>query len=349
MRYLQTELHNCHAITEGADGSGRKMIRVPEWVRNSMGQIGKTYTAYNTPNTEIRFCMKSDSVTLRFQIFHPEGSSYADQVLEVYFGCFQDDALRILDDSHCEITVKKPENMELLKSLAQKEHMSFSPEVVRILAPGDCHLMLLSVKGEVMPPAAEQLPAKTWLAYGSSITQGSNGLHPAGSYASIAAAKLGVDLLNFGFGGSALLEPEMADYLASRTDFDWISLEMGINMIWDIGENRPGDPDFFRKRVDYFVSAIADAHRDKWIFCLDLFCNKDDFTGAGQTDCYRRIVREKVEAMGRDKVVYVNGLGYPGSPDGLCTDLIHPSAKGCADIGNRLAERMAAYVTVENA
>lgn len=347
MIYQQTELHNCYDIVEDVETGGRKMIRIPEQVRKNMSLIGRKYTAYNTPNAEIRFCMKSEEVKLHFQIFHPEGGYYADQALEVYFGCFQNENLRILDDQNDMVYIRKPENMELLKKLAIEEGHPFSPEVVRVIAPGDCHLMLKSVEGEIEPPTGKLQPARRWLAYGSSITQGSNGLHPSGAYASIAAARLKVDLINLGFGGSALLEPEMADYLAERDDFDFISLEMGVNMTWNIEENCPGDPEFFRKRVDYFVSRIADAHPDKWIFCLDQFRNKDDYTGEGQTALYRQIVKEKVASLSRKKVVYLDCTSYLDSSDCLCTDLLHPSTKGCAKIGNKLAEVMGSYLEQE--
>lgn len=344
MRIQEAELHNCYDITEDAYDGTTKLIRVPEWVRCKMGQIGSRFTAYNTPNMEVRFCMESEAVTVSFRIHHPEGGSYGSQALEVYFGCFQDDNLRILDDAHCEITIKKPENMELLKKLTKENHLPFSPEVVRIIAPGDCHLMIEHIEGSIRTPKRWQTPKLRWLAYGSSITQGSNGLHPGGTYAAIAARRLGVDLINFGFGGSALLEPEMADFIADRNDFDFLTLEMGVNMTWDIENNCQGDPELFRRRVDYFVTRIADAHRDKWIFCLDIFRNKDDYTINGLTECYRAVVKEKVEKLGRDRVIYLDGLQFLKSPDSLCTDLLHPSSKGCAEIGNKLAETIASYM-----
>mgnify|MGYP002555374518 FL=1 len=43
------------------------------------------------------------------------------------------------------------------------------------------------------------------------------------------AQALGVDYLNLGFAGNALMEEEMANYLVSRRDWDFASVEMGIN------------------------------------------------------------------------------------------------------------------------
>lgn len=345
MIYKNTELHNCYDIVSDAYSGEMKMIRVPERVREAMSPIGRQYTAYNTPNTEIRFCMNRDEAEITLQIFHPKGNSYGNQALKVYFGCFQEDGLRIITDEECKLVIHRPENMELLKQITRKHQLPFDPEVVRIIAPGDCHLMLAEVAGDVRPPGKEELPNLRWLAYGSSITQGCYGLHPQGAYAAVAARKLKADLLNLGFGGSALLEPEMADFIAERHDFDFLTMEMGINMVWDIEHQCIGDADFFRKRVDYFVSRIADAHPDKWIFCLDIFPNKDDYTGEGQSDCYRQIVKEKVTGMKRERLVWLDGRKYLNIPDGLCVDLLHPSAQGCMEIGERLADDLRNILT----
>ena len=64
------------------------------------------------------------------------------------------------------------------------------------------------------------------------------------------AQLLGVDLINLGFGGGACLEPEIADYIAGRQDWDFASLELGINLL------RQVEPEEFARRVDYFVERI---------------------------------------------------------------------------------------------
>ncbi|GIJ76700.1 GDSL-like Lipase/Acylhydrolase family protein [Micromonospora phaseoli] len=48
---------------------------------------------------------------------------------------------------------------------------------------------------------------RVWLHHGSSISQGSNATSPTATWPAVAAALGGVDLVNLGFGGSALLDP----------------------------------------------------------------------------------------------------------------------------------------------
>ncbi len=57
------------------------------------------------------------------------------------------------------------------------------------------------MKGKVEPPRSGDLPEKTYLAYGSSITHGSLGLIQPDSYAFRIAQQLGTDYLNLGFAG----------------------------------------------------------------------------------------------------------------------------------------------------
>ncbi|MDI3417393.1 GDSL-type esterase/lipase family protein [Streptomyces luteolus] len=71
---------------------------------------------------------------------------------------------------------------------------------------------------------------KVWLHHGSSISHGSNATHPTGTWPALAAARAGVDLVNLGLGGSALLDPYTARALRD-TPADLISVKIGINIV----------------------------------------------------------------------------------------------------------------------
>lgn len=79
---------------------------------------------------------------------------------------------------------------------------------------------------EPMPHGAR----KIWLHHGSSISQGSNATSPTAIWPAVAAAFGGVDLINLGFGGSALLDPFTARAMRD-TPADRISVKMGINLV----------------------------------------------------------------------------------------------------------------------
>ena len=94
-----------------------------------------------------------------------------------------------------------------------------------------------------------------WLHHGSSISQGSNAAHPTGVWPMRAAALAGVDLVNLGFGGSALLDPFTARTMRD-TPADLVSVKIGINVVnTDLMRLRA-----FAPAVDGFLDTIRDGH-----------------------------------------------------------------------------------------
>lgn len=71
---------------------------------------------------------------------------------------------------------------------------------------------------------------KVWLHHGSSISHGSDAASPSTTWPALAASLGGVDLINLGFGGSALLDPFTARALRD-TPADLISVKTGINVV----------------------------------------------------------------------------------------------------------------------
>lgn len=71
---------------------------------------------------------------------------------------------------------------------------------------------------------------KVWLHHGSSISHGSNATHPTATWPAVAAARGGVELVNMGFGGGALLDPFTARAMRD-TPADLISVKLGINVV----------------------------------------------------------------------------------------------------------------------
>jgi hypothetical protein len=96
---------------------------------------------------------------------------------------------------------------------------------------------------------------RRWLHHGSSISHGSDAASPSTTWPAVAAGLGGVDLLNLGFGGSALLDPFVARTIRD-TSADLISLKLGINLV---------NTDLMRLRgfgpaVDGFLDTIREGH-----------------------------------------------------------------------------------------
>lgn len=96
---------------------------------------------------------------------------------------------------------------------------------------------------------------RLWLHHGSSISHGSGATHPTGTWPAIAATAGGVDLINLGFGGSALLDPFVARAVRD-SPADLISLKIGINLAnTDVMRLRALTP-----AVHGFLDTIRDGH-----------------------------------------------------------------------------------------
>ncbi|MFG1813956.1 SGNH/GDSL hydrolase family protein [Kribbella sp. NPDC049174] len=96
---------------------------------------------------------------------------------------------------------------------------------------------------------------RTWLHHGSSISHGSNATSPTGTWVVHAAALAGVEPINLGFGGSALLQPFVARTVRD-TAADLISVKLGINVVnADVMRRRA-----FTPAVHGFLDTIREGH-----------------------------------------------------------------------------------------
>lgn len=96
---------------------------------------------------------------------------------------------------------------------------------------------------------------RTWLHHGSSISQGSGAESPSTTWPAIAAAAAGVDLVNLGLSGSALLDPFTARVLRNLPA-DAISVKIGINVVNnDVMRRRAFGP-----AVHGFLDTIREGH-----------------------------------------------------------------------------------------
>jgi hypothetical protein len=94
-----------------------------------------------------------------------------------------------------------------------------------------------------------------WLHHGSSISHGSNAASPTTIWPALAAAAAGVELINLGLGGNALLDPFTARTLRD-TPADLVSIKIGINLVnADLMRLRA-----FTPAVHGFLDTIREGH-----------------------------------------------------------------------------------------
>ncbi|WP_405910724.1 SGNH/GDSL hydrolase family protein [Streptomyces sp. NBC_00828] len=116
---------------------------------------------------------------------------------------------------------------------------------------------LIALRTDAPVEPAPDSGRRVWLHHGSSISHGSNAAHPTATWPALAAAQGGVELVNLGFSGSALLDPFTARVMRD-TPADLISLKIGINVVnTDVMRLRA-----FTPAVHGFLDTIREGHPD---------------------------------------------------------------------------------------
>ncbi|MER6071630.1 GDSL-type esterase/lipase family protein [Streptomyces sp. NPDC001817] len=130
-------------------------------------------------------------------------------------------------------------------------------KVVEIWLPHNETTELVALRTDAPVAAVPHQGRKVWLHHGSSISHGSEAAGPTTTWPALAASLGGVELINLGLGGSALLDPFTARTLRD-TPADLISVKLGINVV---------NADLMRRRafgpaVHGFLDTIREGHPD---------------------------------------------------------------------------------------
>jgi hypothetical protein len=327
VKYENVELHNVCEVIATPDDVGFRICRLPAEVREQVNQ-GAQNNSYHGTGCEIRGMLADDGkARVVLQVL---GDNCVPPIATVYHGCFSGQAV-LVGHEPTEINITQPAHSAVMQQIARDQKLPFDPRLVRITLPHIHPVRILAIEGDLTCPAADATPAKTMLCYGSSITHGAHAIGPHSTYAAQTASRLGCDLVNLGFGGSAHMDPAMARHIAARDDWDFATLEMGINV-------RAWPTEKFRAAVDHFVTTIVEAHPDKFVFCIDLFTNNNDYDP--QPDLavgFREVVDEIAGKFASPRVIHLDGRDLLQHPGGLQVDLVHPNDHGMQEMGANLA------------
>ncbi|WP_329523453.1 GDSL-type esterase/lipase family protein [Streptomyces griseoaurantiacus] len=104
------------------------------------------------------------------------------------------------------------------------------PKDVELWLPHDETTELLALRTDAPVEPAADRGRRVWLHHGSSISHGSNAASSSTTWPALAASLGGVELVNLGLGGSALLDPFTARAMRD-TPADLLSVKIGINLV----------------------------------------------------------------------------------------------------------------------
>ncbi len=336
MNFQDISFHNVAELDSRADGGGHLLRRFPRELLQCLSPIGRVNGA-NSAGCEIRFV--TDAPRYARLSVGSLGNPYGhESVVSIFRGPYPHSTHRLtpgINHLHLETT-------PFADNLAPRAS-AFSPQAWRILF-GEFPAIFYGLDtfgNSLRPPQAGETPALRWLAYGSSITQGGGAPHH-NSYIYHAAFQLKADVYNQGLAGSCLAEPEMADYLAGRTDWDVITLELGVNMVDAF------TVEAFAGRAGALIEKVIRAHPLKPVFVVTIFPNFNtpgfaaDPTAIAttRTEAFRECLRQIVSAANHPRLHLIEGSDILSDFDGLSADLIHPGDHGHALMGRQLAKFM---------
>jgi hypothetical protein len=126
---------------------------------------------------------------------------------------------------------------------------------VELWLPHNESVQLVALRADAPVRPAAESGRPVWLHHGSSISHGSDAVEPTGTWPALAASRAGVELINLGFGASAVLDPFVARTMRD-TPADLISVKIGINLVnTDLMRLRA-----FTPAVHGFLDTIREGH-----------------------------------------------------------------------------------------
>ncbi|MBB6673814.1 SGNH/GDSL hydrolase family protein [Cohnella nanjingensis] len=318
---------------------GWQLNRYPKQVRQHM--IPGAYRAEMAGGCEIRFVTEAPKASVTLSANEREGE------VVVYRGDYFHSIHRLQAGAIQTITLEDNPYFGTVRSEDRIE-TRYSGKLWRIFS---CDFRLAFYHLESYgfghrPPAEDEAPRLRWLAYGSSITTGSGATHTAHGYIHQAARRLRADVLNKGLPGACMCEPEVADYLADRNDWDLITLEIGVNMRGSVSSEE------FERRADYLIRRVTSAHPSKPVVVLTIFPNfstyeKNESISGVREAKYNGILRRLVQELDLPNLRLLEGTAILTDFSGLTADLIHPSDFGHTLMGENLADALSDIIGVD--
>jgi hypothetical protein len=153
--------------------------------------------------------------------------------------------------------------------------------------------------------------------YGTSITQGGCASRPGMAATNLVARALDVPIINLGFSGSALMEPELAELLCQ--------LEARVYVL-DPLHNM--SPELAAERYEPFVRRLREAHPTTPILLVE-DCNVYNTSPTARGMVVRPIY-ERLQAEGMTGLRFLSALGMLGDDGEGTVDRVHPNDLGMA-------------------
>jgi len=339
---------------EPAAGGGVYLRRFPKHVRDVLSPLGRM-VSQESAGCELRFITAAPNIRLAVSSLPSPLAPYElhNQDLFIFKGAFFHSHVRLepgkVNHIHLnDITGEVKKRFDGLKPEVRDTDY-FSSKVWRVMFGRYAAVFheLDTYGYAVRPPLEAEKPQRRMLCYGSSITNGASPTMYHLCYVQQAARRLKADVFNQGLSGSCLCESEMADYLAGRSDWDFITLELGVNMRGTF------TPEEFGKRSCHLVGRVASAHPDKPVFLITVYPNAESPENAAKPSdmqarqsAYCEILRTIAAENRSGNLHLLEGADLLTDYSGMTKDLIHPGDYGHTEMGWNLASAVRRKIVV---
>ncbi len=344
MIFRNMELFNVAEVEETS--SGITMYRFPKSVCNSMGGLDQNYrgrfVSRTTAGCEIRFVTDGDLLRIALT------SADRDGYVQIYRGDFRyytdyTYSYPIRAGQVTYIELSQNPFFERMDDTLKRKPGGFSPDVWRILSDVNFTMKIVDIEdlgNSIRPPREDEVPQKTLLCYGTSLTYGACASAQSVAYCQILGRLLNVNILNKALGGACQNEKETVEYLASENlKYDAVFLENAVNM----GEFYKE----YEERTVYLLDLLSRNKPNIPVYMVTAYPNS--MIVAPGCACPVAKTDELVENIGTDRIIRTFPSRYPqvrviegtdiiDSMTDLTCDLIHLSDYGHMMAAMRLKE-----------
>jgi len=226
-----------------------------------------------------------------------------------------------------------------------------APRIVELWLPHTAQVLLHSLSADASIEPAPAPDAPVWIHHGSSISHGLETDGPLASWPMQASRALGLELLNLGFAGNAMLDPFVARAIAARPA-DVITLKLGINIVNGAAMTERT----FVPALHGFLDLVREGHPTTPVALVTAIAcpiheetagptveeSPGRFSAAGTGTLTlartRSLIGAVVAARADPQLHLVDGLGLFGPDDaGLLYDNLHPDQAGHDLMASRFA------------
>lgn len=323
------EFHNVAELVPGPRADGLALYRYHREVISHLTPLGRLAAACSD-GVELRFAGATHwiNLTLSARSCYPWASGAN---VEVFRGDMPVASAMIPDGATQTLRLAAPVELAQLGPRAFANGQ-FGRELWRVFVSGaTVSYHGIETAGQpIRPPRSDEKPRLRWLAYGSSITNTTPG------YVHHAARVLGADVFNKGLCGACCCEKEIGGFLAQGEDWEFATLELGVNMRGSFSNED------FEERARFLVAELRRAAPSKPVILLTVFPTGDDYlaTPTRLTEVNRdfRAILRRLQESARDPHLHlIEGDRILSCFGGLSADLVHPSAYGHQLMGHNLA------------